>query len=398
VTCERARCLLVLPVAPSPTGSGLQQRAHLWLQTLAKKYDVAVWMVLDEGDAVPDLRPPASSTRSAIVSHHRSLMKRLALVCPPLVLARSAWAADWPDFEDALAPSVDNFDLCIVFRIRMDVAAHALLRGGTCGRFLLDMDDLESSTLGSIARFALRRLRLRLAFQHAAKALQNLCLEQTVLRRYDTVFLASEEDAQTLKNRVPDAQIEVLPNLVMPPTLARGAELPGTATMVFLGTLSYFPNEDAALWMMERIVPLIRSRLKKPFRLCIAGRNAGARLMQAMAKTPEVDFLGEVQSVDDVYRGTDLAVVPVRCGGGTKLKALEAIAHGCPVVATQHALRGLGLRSGIDCLAADEAEDFAHACCLLLQDDAMAERMAASAISRQQPWGIEWERTIAVSE
>ena len=347
---ERAEALLISPVQPSSTGSGLAQRAFQWLVSLAAEYAVTL-LVIDDVPAPQVLPQPLA-----------------ALACRV-------------DFVSSAALPLygQPFARCVVLRIRMHRVAQAIRRKHAIPDVVLDMDDLESATLRSIAVFALRRGRVRLAVRSAVEAVRSYLLERYLPRFYSRICVANPEDLR----RLPRGASEFcLPNRV---ALARRPEIASTScvpTLAFIGTFSYFPNEDAALWIATEIIPRLRARLPRPFRVVIAGRYASVRLRTRLALVPEIEFAGEIESVDGLYREAHVALVPVRCGGGTKVKALEAVAFHCPIVATHHAMRGLGLRPGVDYLGADTAQGIAEASASLLLRPAHALALAGSARQR----------------
>lgn len=342
--------LLITPELPSPNGSGLQQRAFRWLTELAREHTVSL--------LVADSAPPPESVPQNI----RHLAHRVDF----------AVSHSLPSYSG-------SFSRCVVFRLRMHSVAEAIRQSCHIPHVLLDMDDLESATLRSIAVAAARRGRLRLAGRSATESLRSYMLERRLPPRYQAVCLANPED---LRRIGPGLHAFCVPNIV-PFAPAEPMPLPsGIPTLAFIGTFSYFPNEDAALWIATAIVPRLRTVLSQSFRILIAGRYASTRLRSKLASVPEIEFLGEISSVEAVYKNTHLSLAPLRCGGGTKLKALEAIAHHRPIVATPQAMRGLNLRSGTEYLSGSTAQEVASACAALLLDPARAATLARAAYQR----------------
>jgi glycosyltransferase involved in cell wall biosynthesis len=268
------------------------------------------------------------------------------------------------------------------FRLRTHPLRTAIFPFGLPCPTLMDLDDLESKTLWSIGGFAMRRLRLRLAHKHLAMALQYALLERTLLHHYDRVSYASPADAKVLAGVSGSPTLLWRPNRVQL-TRPRARPAPEAPfTLLFLGTLGYFPNEDAVLWLAEELVPALRRQGQLFFRLLIAGRGASPRLIGRLARVPEIEFLGPVEQVAPLYAQSHIAVAAVRCGGGTKVKVLEAVAHHCPVVATPHSTLGLPFVAGEDLLEATHSEAFAGLCVHLARNPAEANAMAESAYRR----------------
>jgi glycosyltransferase involved in cell wall biosynthesis len=159
----------------------------------------------------------------------------------------------------------------------------------------------------------------------------------------------------------------VIPNAVRAPE-----SLPEPAPrhdLVFVGNLSYRPNVDAARWLCEKVVPLLGDAT-----VALVGSRP-APDVRALAATPGVTLAADVSDVAPWYAGARLAVVPLHAGAGTRMKVLEALAHRRPVVATRVGSEGLELDGGV--IVADSEDEFAAACRRLLDDPALARRLAA---------------------
>ncbi len=184
----------------------------------------------------------------------------------------------------------------------------------------------------------------------------------------------SERDARSIGHGI------VVPN---------GADLPATpppldpdGPALFVGALDYRPNAEALRWFVERVAPhLGRGRLP----LQVVGRAASA-LPADLARHPALDVVGEVDDVGPYLGAAGIVVAPLREGGGTRLKVVEALAWGRPVVTTTKGAEGLELVAGRDALFADDAPSFAAAMELLATDHACARRMAAAGRRAVQPY------------
>ena len=200
-----------------------------------------------------------------------------------------------------------------------------------------------------------------------------------------------------LEDRAGDAAIAVIPNVA--PSSAAGMPRPqmreGRREILFVGNMGYLPNIDAAMWFATRIWPRLRSALPFPSRFVIAGNGAPREVMQ-LARQPGIALAGPFEDAGRLYRRAALAVVPIRAGGGTRIKLLESAAqgvpivatrikllesatHGVPIVATRIGAEGTGFRSGRELLLADNEQDFASSCARLLTDSKLASRLVAGA-------------------
>jgi glycosyltransferase involved in cell wall biosynthesis len=146
--------------------------------------------------------------------------------------------------------------------------------------------------------------------------------------------------------------------------------------LVFTGAMDWFPNEDAILRFLETTLPLIR-RAVRDASLTVAGRNPTARLRAAAARAG-VRVTGTVDDVRPYLARAAVVVVPLRIGGGTRLKIFEALAMGKAVVSTAVGAEGLPTTPGEHLLVADEPDPFAAAVVALLSDPARREALGAA--------------------
>ena len=148
--------------------------------------------------------------------------------------------------------------------------------------------------------------------------------------------------------------------------------------MLFVGTLDYFPNADAAAFLCKEIVPRLRASLDRPLRVRVVGAQP-TRALRTLARGADVEIAGFVTDVTDAYRDADVVVVPLRVGGGTRIKVLEAFAHGRPVVTTTAGVDGIDARDGEHLVVADDPDAFAGACARLLRDRELAAALTGRA-------------------
>jgi polysaccharide biosynthesis protein PslH len=206
---------------------------------------------------------------------------------------------------------------------------------------------------------------------------------------YDRVFVVSEDDAADLPGPA-----SVVPNGV---DLGKftASPVPSEPLVVLTGTLGYLPNVDGAKWLVQEVWPAVRAAVPAA-RLELVGRDPVPEVRD-LARADGISVHADVPDTAPYLRRARVAVVPLRVGSGTRLKALEALASGRPVVGTTIGLAGLGLRSGIDAVVADDAAAFAKALIGLLQDSDEATRLARSgrAVAERFSWSAIGDRYAA---
>jgi glycosyltransferase involved in cell wall biosynthesis len=193
-------------------------------------------------------------------------------------------------------------------------------------------------------------------------------LERHYVPRFDDVLACSGADADEVAARW-RVKAEVVPNAVRLPTHHASAD--PSWDLLFVGNLSYAPNVEAAQWLCREAAPLLPSAT-----IALVGRDP-APAVQSLARDGHVFVSGTVDDVRPYYATSRIAVVPLRAGGGTSLKLLEAFAHRRPVVSTPVGARGIPVDDREHLLLAAAPADFAAACRRLLADPALATRLAA---------------------
>jgi glycosyltransferase involved in cell wall biosynthesis len=169
--------------------------------------------------------------------------------------------------------------------------------------------------------------------------------------------VCSAREQEELLRIEPSARIAVIENGVDVESFSPGAEVtPQASKLIFVGLMDYYPNIEAATSFTQRIWPLLRRRLPQ-LTLWIVGANPTPAVLQ-LGNLEGVTVTGTVPEVRPYYRDALAAIVPLRTGGGTRLKILEAMAAGIPVVSTPLGAEGLAVTPGENILLAepDDAE------------------------------------------
>jgi sugar transferase (PEP-CTERM/EpsH1 system associated) len=148
--------------------------------------------------------------------------------------------------------------------------------------------------------------------------------------------------------------------------------------LLFTGSMDWMPNEDGILFFTEHVMPLLRHKVPG-IRLSVVGRSPTARLIALTDDHDDIIVTGRVPDVRPWLARASAAVVPLRVGGGTRLKIYEAMAMECPVISTTIGVEGLTVRPGEHLLIADDPVGLANACARLLLDEDRATRIAEAA-------------------
>ena len=208
---------------------------------------------------------------------------------------------------------------------------------------------------------------------------------------YDALVAVSERDRDLAAPFVP-AAVTVVPNGADLTALTPAPDPPpDPPTLIFTATMNYGPNADGIAWFAAEVWPRVRAGAPAA-ELLVVGREPPPAV-RALAVRPGVTVTGEVPDVRPYFARAHLAIAPLRTGGGTRLKVVEALAAGRPVVSTTLGAEGLELGDEV-VLRADDAEAFAAGVLALLADpEGRARRAAAGRAAVEARYG--WERSAA---
>jgi glycosyltransferase involved in cell wall biosynthesis len=342
---SRQALLFISPVVPSLFGNGLAMRAAYSLLALATRYRVSLVVLPVHGS-------PAG----------REIPEQISSACKESrVLATPERAVTFP---------AGRFDVVHVFRLGTVPHAEPWLKHHQGkARLWLDLDDVESLVHRRLAQLHRTLDEERLADEEELLARDAESREVVALMRFDRVLLASAQDLERLPLHGA-ADIRILPN-VLPSTEPLPSPPEGNlASLLFVGTLGYFPNVEGATWFAQDVLPLIRQRTRRAVELTVVGMGWLPQVAELHC-LPGVRVIGNVADIRPFYGRANVVVVPLRAGGGTRIKVIEAFGLGRPAVSTSIGVEGIDARDGEHVLIADDAAAFADACLKLLDDPSL---------------------------
>ncbi len=226
----------------------------------------------------------------------------------------------------------------------------------------------------------------RLIYQFEFKKM--LRYEQTAVRNFQHVIAVSTHDCELMLPWIADGRITVVPTGVdVKQYRPESIDHDPAPLVLFVGAMDWEPNIDGAEFFSREIWDLVVAKVPDA-RFCIVGRNPDRRVRQLASSSIEVT--GRVPSVVDYLRKAVVVIVPLRIGGGTRLKIYEAMAAGKAVVSTTVGAEGLDVSPGSDILIADDPRDFADAVVSLLKDCELRRRYerAASETAGKYDWSV----------
>lgn len=218
-------------------------------------------------------------------------------------------------------------------------------------------------------------------------------IDSVLFRRFEPKMIRKAERCVTVSQANADILRDIRDDIVVVENgVDISANTPVTGNedsleMLFLGGMNYEPNIDGALYMVDSVLPIILNKIPAAT-LNVVGRKPDTRVL-VLERSDSVQVCWDAPEVRPWYERSAVSVVPLRSGGGTRLKILESMAFGVPVVSTSIGCEGLDVTDGEDILIADTAEEFANAACRLLEDKGLRAMVAANAralVERRYGW------------
>jgi glycosyltransferase involved in cell wall biosynthesis len=346
------KILIVSAQFPYPTWSGFSTRVYQLARQLATRHDVTLlsYAFAHERDGVAGLTaqmPVRAVQRTAPSALRKRAVQGLTMLSGLPYFCRDVRSAAMQRAIDDLC-ALERFDI-----IQVESSILCTFRFPEGPRLVIDEHNIESEVFRRMCegeRSALRRFFNRAEYRRFHQ------FELASWRRADACVVTSERELPTVRAGAPDTPVAAVPNSVdlahfMPSDVPLAPH-----SVVFNGILTYRPNVDAVRYLVDDIWPLVRERYPDAT-LTLVGRSDGVDARSLMK--PGVELLGEVPDIRPPIQQASVVVVPVRIGGGTRLKVVEGLAMGKGIVSTTLGCEGLAVRDREHLLVADDPAAFA---------------------------------------
>jgi sugar transferase (PEP-CTERM/EpsH1 system associated) len=388
---NKKKLLFLTPQLPYPPNKGTAIRNFNLIKNLGEDYDISLLSFVDvkalNGELTQGLRVLGEmcSKVQTVPQAHRNPFVRLL-------------------------KTVFTFSPDLSFRLYSDVFVEQLVKTLNTETFdAIQIEGLEMASLWAKARekadlkkrptlildehnaeYVLQRRAFeieRLVPGHWIRAFYSLlqwaklkAYEGRICRQMDGIITVSEQDRQQLLKLNVNVPIAVVPNGV-DVSHFREPSLDGTPlgenSMVFTGTMDFRPNIDGVSWFSRHVWPLIYKSLPDA-KFYIVGRSPRPEVL-ALEQMPGIVVTGAVRDIRPFVTSAMLSIVPIRVGGGSRLKILEAMAAGTPIVSTSLGAEGIDVTSGLNIAIADKPEDFAAEVVDLITNQKRRETLATEA-------------------
>jgi polysaccharide biosynthesis protein PslH len=360
---------------PYPADNGSKIRIYNLLQHLAAAHEVTLLSFAEAREAAPEH-----------VAHMSAFCRLVEVVPKPdyqpnSLRATLGYLSHWPrslidTYSETMAEHVQRHaaaaDLIIASQQQtlryLDVAPHvpAILEEMEVTGFYNRLEQAGGKT---------GRLRAQLTLVKLESILRDL------FQRGVTMTVVSRtEQAYLRRIAPPGSRIEVIPNGIDTQLNRPDSTPPVPNTIIYPGAVTYSANYDAVAYFVHDVFPLVRQR--RPDAQFIVTGGTGGVDVSDLAAQPGVRFTGYLPDIASAVRSSWVTVAPLRVGGGTRLKILESMALGTPVVATTKGAEGLNVHPGEDILIADEPPAMADAVCALLGAETLRTRLSRAGRAR----------------
>lgn len=355
---EGVKVLFLSPWYPDPADNGSKLRINHLVKALSEKHEVGL-LALTDRDNDPPLGELGTIVERVIKCprrdfNHNNSSSILAVFSP---LPRSV-----SQFYDPLVAMTIEKEL---LHGQYDLIIASQWQMAAYWRSFLGYPSIyEELELG------VYRSKIRLSKSWAARWRHKLTLWKLryylkrILPTFRACTVVSEVEKDLLEDLLPGySSVKVVPNGVSIPVGLEGIPSYESKSIIFCGSLTYFANYDAVIWFLEDVYPRICETIPG-VQLTITGDHANLPLPEGK----NVRKTGLVENLAPYIHSSQISIAPIRIGGGTRLKILEAMAHSTPVVATGKGAEGLGAKDGKHLLIADTAQGFADCVVRLLAD------------------------------
>jgi glycosyltransferase involved in cell wall biosynthesis len=374
------RVLFMTPFLPTPPRFGGQRRLHGLMAELARNHEVLALSFVDPSeDAAESIRATAAYCARVITVPNRLLgvrgiEKRLRQVRSIFALRSYVYRVHRTRAMQAALDRILVEEKLDVIQVEFfQMAAYRFARGEGRPRLCLDEHNIEYDVLRRLANVDVGKARRGYAAIEWRKVRAE---ERNTWRHCDGCVVTSARDEQLLKHDAPTVRTAVVPNGVDIEDFAPSSAPPEPDTVLFFGAINYYPNTDGLLFFLREAWPLLKAR-RPAARLRIVGQKAPPAI--ANWPDPDVEVVGYVDDIRIHIAKAAVVVVPLRIGGGTRLKVVEAMAMGKAIVSTTLGAEGIDAEHDRHILIADGGERLAAELARVLGDDAVARRLGAAA-------------------
>lgn len=371
------KILFITPVLPSLKGRGRNFRAYQWVSHLQKNNQVSVFCtsVYGADDLIGNESLQELNCNVYRSQHTYSTLQRIINL---FSLKPSTWNAIGDVVEQEVKQlKIPEPDVIVCFRIQNASTALYLKKVWKNTEVWLDIDEVDSKVRFSIARTMNSAGYYMRAMKERVEGIFYAIQEFRLIREFATVFTSTREELEYLEKLNYAAEIQTFKNR-LPISHSTGNEPPGESAFqfMFVGDSNYFPNLDAIDFILFEIIPGLDKSALKSFNFIIIGGDVGNRQLEQIKKYDCITFYRDTDDLVSLYNQTNAVIVPLRVGGGSSLKFLEALRLKKPVIATPVGARGFEVTHGDQVLIGEDSATIIEHCATLMDSPEVARNLS----------------------
>jgi len=356
--------LFISTQLPFPPKSGGTIKSWNYISHLAERYEVGLACLLKEDDE------EHLSAFKAKLSLTHCIVKALDVPRNILSLINSylfshslnLYRNRSKSFQSKISKVAGEYDIILIDHYEM----FQYIPENYSGKLIVHTHNAEFSLWQRMAEVSSNPL-IKLALRMEAARVKRY--EQRIFQKADLIY-ATPADIQSFRKAGIDSEkfsntyhlgneaLLSLPNIEFDQT---------EKSLIFMGTLSWEPNIDGLLWFIEQVFPKIIKQDEK-VKFYVLGKQSDKRLAKISQHIPQIELCGFIEDIDEYLKRSRLFIVPLRFGSGMKVKVLEGMYRGLPMVTTEVGAEGLEVEADQHLLIANEPERFANSCLRLLKD------------------------------
>jgi len=385
---ERAKILVLTGALPYPPVTGAKIRTFNLLKALAPEFDISLLTVMTEKGERDYV---ANIEQAGIKCHviykpglHRGIRRMSDAIqsyfSPQPYIVRHYCSKSYRRILETLLAE-HGYDVVHCDSISMTSNLYGLDKS----RLALTQHNIEHLIWEGYAKHAGNPVALAFYRNQYRKVKR---FERRLDRVYGHIVTVSENDKQVLQDDFPSDRITVVENGVDPDIYANTTPTADRSGIVFTGSLDWHPNIDGLVWFAHDVYPLLRTAAAD-LRINVVGRKPTQRIRDLLAGRTAMNLHADVPRIQPHLHSARVMMVPLRIGGGSRLKILEAMASGVPVVSTAKGAEGLNVIAGDNILIEDEPERFAKALLEVIWDGDLHRRLAERGlelVNRRYSW------------
>lgn len=392
-----ARVLYLTQVLPYPLNTGARVRQYYVLRHLARKHEVTLVSFVrddDKPEHIAHLKTVCHAVHTVPMVRSRWRDGRAALkgilTRIPIVIARDEIAP----MQQTLARLMASESFDVVHADQVSMSKYGLQGRGS--RRVLDLHNAMYLVTERLAAHETNPIK-RVIYQREARALARY--EAELCARYDQVTFVTDEDRKLIEQqitrwgvRIPDRRFTTIPICIDPSDKQPIQPAAQPQRITAMGVMFWPPNAEGVLWFAQEIWPRIHAQ-QPHLTFTVVGKNPPEYLTQLHGEQG-IEILGYVPDVKTILAETAAFVVPLRAGGGMRVKILDTWSWGLPIVSTSIGAEGIEIRDGENILIANEPDSFSAAVLRAVTEPELNQRLRINGrrwVEEKYNWKIIYE-------